>query len=225
MGWGGNRGERFADVHHVYSADLDLFGEGSLFELLCAARTQMGEETLAGWLLAPAAVAEIGQRQAGVRELRARLDLRERINTLGSEREPILHRRRLLAWAEAPAALHESVGPMGRILAPRVIRGALVAGSLTGIWTPILLVLTLEAITLYRLREPLQQVLFPAERAFDFDGLKTFAGLLLRDRAGKVRLGADACADRHLRPVESPRRPESAGSRLSSCCRNSGRAS
>jgi len=41
-----------------------------------------------------------------------------------------------------------------------------------------LLVLTVEAVTLYRLRERLQQVLFPAERAFDFDGLKTFARLL-----------------------------------------------
>ncbi|HUA24536.1 MAG TPA: hypothetical protein VMA54_10495, partial [Steroidobacteraceae bacterium] len=44
---GGNKGEGFGDAHHVYSADLDLFGEGSLFELLCAARTRMGEETLA----------------------------------------------------------------------------------------------------------------------------------------------------------------------------------
>ncbi|MGH8297459.1 MAG: MutS-related protein, partial [Steroidobacteraceae bacterium] len=66
----GNRGERFADVHHVYSQDLDLFGEASLFELLCAARTRMGEETLARWLLAPAAVAEIRERQACVLDLR-----------------------------------------------------------------------------------------------------------------------------------------------------------
>jgi hypothetical protein len=56
---------------------------------------------------------------------------------------------------------------------------SLVAAELTGIWTPVLLVLTIEATVLYRLKERLQQVLFPAERAFDFDGLKTFAGLLL----------------------------------------------
>jgi MutS domain V len=175
----GNRGERFGDVHHVYSADLDLFGEGSLFELLCAARTRMGEEMLAGWLLAPAAVAEIRQRQAGVFDLRDRLDLRDRIATLGGEREPVLHPGRLLAWAEAPAALGEAWIRWAAYLLPALLVAALVAGSLTGIWSPVLLVLTLEAITLYRLRKRLQQILFPAERAFDFDGLKTFAGLLV----------------------------------------------
>ncbi|HEY1890575.1 MAG TPA: hypothetical protein VGG63_09215 [Steroidobacteraceae bacterium] len=174
----GNRGERFGDGHHVYSADLDLFGEGSLFELLCAARTQMGEDMLARWLLAPAAVAEIGERQVGVRELRDRLDLRERVGTLGSEREPVLQPERLLAWAEAPAALREAWIRWAAHVLPALLIAAVVAGSLTGFWTPTLLVLTLEAVTLYRLREPLQQILLPAERAFDFDGLKTFAGLL-----------------------------------------------
>ncbi|HEU4371518.1 MAG TPA: DNA mismatch repair protein MutS, partial [Methylomirabilota bacterium] len=49
----GRTGARFFDPHHPYADDLDLFGEGSLYELLCAARTSMGEETLAAWLLAP----------------------------------------------------------------------------------------------------------------------------------------------------------------------------
>jgi MutS domain V len=175
----GNGGERFVDPHHVYSADLDLFGEGSLFELLCAARTSMGEETLARWLQAPAGVAEIKQRQAGVLDLRHRLDLRERIGTLGSEREAVLHPGRLLAWAEAPTLLQEGWIRWAAYLLPALLVAALVAGELTGIWSPVLLVLALEAITLYRLRKRLQQILFPAERAFDFDGLKTFAGLLL----------------------------------------------
>src|SRR5690606_1842577 len=30
----GEPGERFRDDHHVYANDLDLFGRGSLFELL-----------------------------------------------------------------------------------------------------------------------------------------------------------------------------------------------
>ena len=47
--WRGSRptGERFAVQHHMYGSDLDLFGADSLYELLCAARTQMGENTLA----------------------------------------------------------------------------------------------------------------------------------------------------------------------------------
>ena len=45
-------GTRFLEETHPYAADLDLFGSGSLFELLCTARTQTGEETLASWLKA-----------------------------------------------------------------------------------------------------------------------------------------------------------------------------
>lgn len=174
----GNRGERFGNLQHVYSADLDLFGEGSLFELLCAARTRMGEETLASWLLAPAAVAEVRQRQAGVQDLRDRLDLRERIATLGSAQEPALHPQRLLAWAEAPPALGEGWIRWAAYLLPALLLAALIAAAVTGIWSPVLLILLIEATVLYRLKERLQQVLFPAERAFDFDGLKILAGLL-----------------------------------------------
>ena len=175
----GNRGERFGDIHHVYSADLDLFGEGSLFELLCAARTRMGEETLAGWLLGPAAAAEVRVRQACVMDLRDRLDLRERIGTLGAEQESALHPGRLLDWAEGPAVLGRR-WMLGAALLPVFLIAALVGAELTGIWTPVALVLIIEGLVLYRLRERLLQVLSPAERAFDFDGLKVFAGLLLQ---------------------------------------------
>ena len=39
----GETGERFLDSSHPYARDLDLFGQGSLFELLCTARTKAGE--------------------------------------------------------------------------------------------------------------------------------------------------------------------------------------
>ena len=174
----GNRGERFGDLHHVYAADLDLFGEGSLFELLCTARTRMGEETLAQWLLAPAALSELRQRQTCVLDLRDRLDLRERIGVLGRESESGLHPGRLLSWAEAPAALGERWIPWVACLLPALLVAALVAANLTGVWSPVLLLLAIEAIVLRRLNKRVQEVLFPAERAFDFDGLRTFAGLL-----------------------------------------------
>lgn len=175
----GNRGERFADIHHVYAADLDVFGEGSLFELLCAARTRMGEETLSRWLLAPAQVGEIRLRQGGVRELCERLDLRERIGMLGSEREPALNPEGFLAWAEAAAMLPEAWLRVAAYLLPAVLAGAVIAGALTGVWSPVLLVLIVEAMELYRLRERLEAVLFPPQSAFDFEGLKILEGLLL----------------------------------------------
>lgn len=174
----GNRGDRFGDGHHVYAADLDLFGEGSLFELLCTARTRMGEETLAAWLLAPAPAAEIRERHACVVDLRERLDLRERIATLGSGRESAMHAGTFLAWAEAPAVLTERWIQVAAYLLPALLVASLAAGNLTGVWTPAALALIVEALMLYRLKRRLQEVLFPAERAFDFDDLKTFAGLL-----------------------------------------------
>ena len=55
-----------------YAADLDIFGKGSLFELLNTARTRSGEETLNRWLLSAAAREEILARQAAVHRLGAR---------------------------------------------------------------------------------------------------------------------------------------------------------
>ncbi len=83
--WAGSGagGEEFMDSNHVYSSDLDLFGEGSLFELLCTVRTANGKRGLADCLLAVPSVEEILSRQEAVRELQGCVDLRERIAVLG----------------------------------------------------------------------------------------------------------------------------------------------
>ena len=59
----GMGGEEFRPDRHPYAADLDLFGTGSLFELLCTARTGVGRAKLADWLLSPAACDEASERQ------------------------------------------------------------------------------------------------------------------------------------------------------------------
>ena len=79
----GKTGEKLAPEDHLYARDLDLFGEGSLFELLCMARTPAGEATLASWLSQPASPDEIRRRQEAVEELRSNLDLREDLALLG----------------------------------------------------------------------------------------------------------------------------------------------
>jgi hypothetical protein len=114
--WAGRgiQGERFLDPHHPYAADLDLFGHGSLFELLCTARTQAGEETLARWLLAPAAPATVRARQAAVAELRPRVDLREDLALLGEDIRGAIDPEALTAWATAPAW---QVPPVARVAA------------------------------------------------------------------------------------------------------------
>jgi hypothetical protein len=85
--WAGQgvSGQEYLNLEHPYAADLDLFGEGSLFERLCTARTRAGEEALASWLKNPAPPATIRQRHEAVSELRPRLDLREDLELLGVE--------------------------------------------------------------------------------------------------------------------------------------------
>lgn len=83
--WAGSgiTGEEFSDPGQVYATDLNIFGEGSLFELLCTARTSMGRRALADYLLKAPALEETLLRQEAVRELQGRMDLRESIATLG----------------------------------------------------------------------------------------------------------------------------------------------
>ena len=79
----GITGEEFNHPDHVYATDLNVFGEGSLFELLCIARTSLGRRGLANYLLQAPALEETLLRQDAVRELRGRTDLREKVATLG----------------------------------------------------------------------------------------------------------------------------------------------
>lgn len=99
---GGETGDRFRNPDHPYAEDLDLFGKGSLFDLLSVARTRAGEETLAAWLLEPAPPAEIAARQDAVRELTARLDFREAIALAGTDVRAGVMTDALTAWATAP---------------------------------------------------------------------------------------------------------------------------
>src|SRR5262249_3338643 len=55
----GDPGTRYLDESHLYAADLDLFGSGSLFERLCEAHTRGGQDLLAAWLKQPADVATV----------------------------------------------------------------------------------------------------------------------------------------------------------------------
>lgn len=98
----GSIGERYADKAHPYSEDLDLFGRGSLFELLSSARTQAGEDRLAGWLLGPADIDEIRLRQEAIIELRPMIDLREELALLGASARDGVDSGSLLAWAAGP---------------------------------------------------------------------------------------------------------------------------
>ena len=81
--------------------DLDLFGHASLFQLLCAANTPIGRDTLRDWLLEGASVEDIRRRQQAVAELAPHLGMRQ---TLDLEGQLLANQgqamTRFLQWAE-----------------------------------------------------------------------------------------------------------------------------
>jgi hypothetical protein len=103
----GNAGQSYLHANHAYAADLDIFGRGSLFELICAARTRPGEAMLARWLSSPAPPATVRERQAAVEELRPRLDLREQLALVGEDVRAELDPDDLTQWASGEPLLTE----------------------------------------------------------------------------------------------------------------------
>jgi len=101
----GSPGDRYRGDHHPYANDLDLFGPGSLFELLSLARTRTGEDTLAAWLTGAAPPAIVRERQAAVQELTASLDVREELSLAIGRTGTSVDAGALSAWAEAPRRL------------------------------------------------------------------------------------------------------------------------
>jgi hypothetical protein len=129
----GAAGDEFKDEHHPYALDLDLFGKGSVFELMCIASTQAGRARLAQWLREPSdAPAEIASRQQAVAELRERLDLREDLAIRAAEVSREIESARLGEWGAQPPLLTG-----GRWL---VLLAAFVASALFVITVPLLLV-------------------------------------------------------------------------------------
>lgn len=178
----GQTGERFADPHHVYAADLDLFGKGSLFELLSTARTRMGEQTLAQWLLAPSSLDEIRHRHIAVSELREDLDFREDLAVLGEDAGVGVHPDELARWAEAPNQIqHGWLRWLARILALSAIT-SLVLWAYQGLAVPLMAVLLVEAGLRYWLRKPIEHILYGAEHALH--DLELLAGVLARMEMG-----------------------------------------
>ena len=92
-------GNEFKDPSHPYSDDLDLFGPHSLFQLLCRAGTSGGRQRLAQYLLAPAPLPLVLERQQAVLELRPMLDWRQNFQAIAVKLndDPVFYQR-LQRW-------------------------------------------------------------------------------------------------------------------------------
>ena len=180
------------DVHSsLYATDLDLFGQGSLFELLSLARTRIGEDTLAAWLLSPSPVPQLTQRHAAIAELRNRLDLREDIAILGEDIKAGIHSDALTQWAEAPNQLTNSwLRWLSLLLAIAAIAAAIVWAEF-GTKAPFFTIIILETIITALLRKRTDAVFHATEHALqDLQLLSSLLARLEREQFASPRLQA-----------------------------------
>jgi hypothetical protein len=179
----GTAGARFDVKDHIYGDDLDLFGKDSLYELMCAARTQMGETILAQWLLAPAAIDTIRGRHASIADLRSRVEFRESMAIDGDTLKIDLHPTTLDAWSQAPNRL----GYLWiRWSAPLIAVLAIAAIAIWAVWGvafPVLVVIMSEIALMVFLRKPIHGAITTVESAFeDLKGLSVLLNLIEAQR-------------------------------------------
>ncbi|HZD08750.1 MAG TPA: hypothetical protein VE176_10905 [Candidatus Limnocylindrales bacterium] len=151
----GETGEEFKDPLHLYAEDLDILGEGSLFQLLSNARTDMGKQCLTGWLLTHADVQEIQERQAAVAELKSRLDFREDLAVSGEVERIAAKPEALIAWAREESGLKD--GRWWALGLAILSLAALVFGFMV-MWTPFVIVLLINGIITSRARHRLEKI-------------------------------------------------------------------
>lgn len=98
-------GEGYIDENHPYTADLDIFGKHSLFQLLNRCEIEDSKSLLAKWLRSPAQEDEIDQRQESTQELTSHLDWRQQFSAalrlkvrLRKANDPYVGSKDLVNW-------------------------------------------------------------------------------------------------------------------------------
>jgi len=102
-----NNGAVFNNDKHYYTADLDIFGAHSLYQLINRAATFPGMVKLAGWLHKAAAKDVITGRQAAVNEIAAKNDWKLDIQAhlLFSVKQSSEQIKNLVAYLKVPVTL------------------------------------------------------------------------------------------------------------------------
>jgi hypothetical protein len=154
----GEPGDRFRDDTHVYANDLDLFGRGSLFQLLSRARTRSGEDLLASWLLTPAVPAEVRARQQAVDELGPSLDVRENLALAGADLRASVQTDRLLEWAEAPMTPADALRAFTWLFTAATLAG-IAWLALTNQWMPLGAVLVIQTVARRQFRDQINRII------------------------------------------------------------------
>ncbi|MGC2743459.1 MAG: mismatch repair protein, partial [Candidatus Angelobacter sp.] len=122
---------------------------------LSTARTNMGKQCLARWLLKHAGVEEIQDRQAAVAELKSRLDFREDLAVTGETERIAAKPEALIAWSREESGLQD-----GRWWAAglAILCIAALIFGFEVMWTPFVLLLLVNGIITSRARHRLEKI-------------------------------------------------------------------
>lgn len=101
-------GSEFMNAHHPYSYDLDIFGDGSLFQFINRSSTISGIKKIAQRLTIPLSSAtEIKSNQEAISELAGTTDFRQHFQASGMEiDEQAKDRDQLMQWMTQPSFLY-----------------------------------------------------------------------------------------------------------------------
>lgn len=80
-------GNEFVTKEHYYANDLDVFGHASLYQYINRSTSETGNNTLAAWLLVPADIQTINNRQAAVKDLLSKTVWRQNLQALGAAKK------------------------------------------------------------------------------------------------------------------------------------------
>ena len=153
-------GAEFVDAGHPWAGDLDVFGNGSLFQKLNECRTLPGRRKLAAWLTTVASADVVTVRQQQAESLRNEVSLREQLALIDDTADWKAAEAALSGWLSEPASSFSTFAIWGtRLLGlVSVVVLVLVFGSgLTG--SAILLMLLLQAPFIYANRRRIRAVM------------------------------------------------------------------
>lgn len=103
-------GSSLSQKEHPYAADLDIFGNASLFQFLHRSTSDQGHHALANWLLNTTPNDQLRQRQEAVKELAATTQWSIHFEAIG-QLQPIKHttEERLDDWMQMPPGYQHKI--------------------------------------------------------------------------------------------------------------------
>lgn len=138
-------GKRFIDPHHPYSHDLDIFGQGSLYQYINRCNTHSGQKKLANLLSHPVNDKKsILENQEAIKELAPKIEFRQHFQASGTEAgEQSGDTKQLLVWLKQKPFL--PVKPWLRTVL-FLIPGLTVASIIGSLFFPLIKVLLFSLI-------------------------------------------------------------------------------